>query len=356
MKPQINKRKSKKIRWIILFAILMVLLILGYFHLFYQPELVAGGLVKASTVFKAHTAKLRGVRFGPDGEIVLSSSVDSTIRIWKKQTGEVIRTLRHPAGVTYIDISPDGNYIVSGSYDAVVRLWRIQDGLLLKEFIGHKGTVWSVAFGPDGKNIASSGDDAMIKIWNVGSGESVRTLEGHKRTIWSVKFSPDGKSIASAGFDETIKIWNLSNGNLLENNNEHTAAIVDIAYNYDGTTLASTSDDKTIKLWKMPEMKLIRTMKVVEHVQAAAFSPDGKRLVTAGRDKPMIGEFLQEIFGDSEFNKGVSMRHWELQTGKLMQTFTVHSNDVNDVAYSKDGSWIASASEDNTVRIWQVVK
>jgi WD40 repeat protein len=330
-------------------------LILGYFQLFYQPKIVDGGIVKESTVFTTHTSKLRGVRFSPNGEMVFSSSVDSTIRIWKKETGEVIGTLKHPAGVTSIDISPDGNYIVSGSYDALVRLWRVQDGLLLKEFKGHRGTVWSVAFAPDGKSVASSGDDEKINLWDTRSGELIRPLHGHKRTIWSVKFSPDGKYVASAGYDESIKIWDLSNGNLVKTNNEHIAAIVDIAYNYDGSILASTSDDKTIKLWKMPGMFLIRSISVVEHVQAAAFSPDGKRLVTAGRDKAMIGEFLQEIFGDSEFNKGVSMRLWEVQSGKLLQTFTVHSNDVNDVAYSRDGEWIASASEDNTVRIWRVI-
>jgi WD40 repeat protein len=117
----------------------------------------------------------------------------------------------------------------------------------------------------------------------------------------------------------------------------HTEAIVDIAYNNSGSMLASTSDDKTIRLWNMPDGKLIRTMKVAEHIQAAVFSPDDNRLVTAGRDKPMTGEFLQEIFGDSKFNKGVSMRIWDVQTGGLLQTSAEHANDVNDVAFSKDG-------------------
>ena len=356
MKPHTRNSKSKKIARLLLVIFLLMVLILGYFQLFYQPKVVNSDMVIASGLFKGHTGKLRGVRFTMDGEIILSSSVDSTIKIWKRASGQVIRTLQHPAGVTYIDISADGNYVVSGSYDAIVRLWRIEDGLLVKEFKGHRGTVWSVAFGPDGKNIASSGDDGIVYIWNVETGGLLHTLRGHKRTIWSVKFSADGRNIASAGYDETIKIWDISSGKLIVSNNDHTAATVDIAYNPRGTILASTSDDKTIKLWAMPAMTLLRTMKVPEHVQAAVFSPDGSRLVTAGRDKPLIGEFLQEIFGDSEFNKGVSMRLWEVQSGKLLQTFTTHSNDVNDLAYSSDGKWIASASEDKTVRVWRVVK
>ena len=70
----------------------------------------------------------------------------------------------------------------------------------------------------------------------------------------------------------------------------------------------------------------------------------------------MPGELLQEIFGDSEFNKGVSVRLWDVHSGNLLQTFTDHSNDVNDVAYSNDGLWIASASDDKTVSIYKVAR
>ena len=100
--------------------------------------------------------------------------------------------------------------------------------------------------------------------------------------------------------------------------------------------------------------KLIRTLSDGdEHVQAVAISPDNKWLICGGRDKPMMGEFLQNFFGDSHYNKGVSMRLWDIQFGNLLQTFSKHANDVNDVAYSTDGNWIASASSDKTVIVWK---
>ncbi|MEP7375823.1 MAG: hypothetical protein ABI675_20670 [Chitinophagaceae bacterium] len=88
----------------------------------------------------------------------------------------MMHNIKQPEGITSIDFSPDGNYLVSASYDAKVRLWKLQEGLLVKEFIGHTGTVWSVNFSPDGKTIASCGEDATIKLWNAESGQVVRTF------------------------------------------------------------------------------------------------------------------------------------------------------------------------------------
>jgi WD40 repeat protein len=151
----------------------------------------------------------------------------------------------------------------------------------------------------------------------------------------------------------TVKIWNCRDGKLLHILTDHTEAIVALAFSPDGQKLVSTSDDKTIKQWNTNNWSLIYSLKVPEHSQAADFSPDNKLLLTGGRDKTALGEFLQNFFGDAKYNKGVSMRLWEVQTGDLLQTFSKHSNDVNDVSFSLDGKWIASASSDETIGLWQ---
>jgi len=241
-------------------------------------------------------------------------------------------------------------------YDSTVRFWDLNEGTLIREFKGHAGTVWHVAINADNKKIASGGNDGIVNIWDAETGNLLHRLTGHKRIVWSVKFSPDGTQVASASFDYTFKLWNVADGKLLWDNKEHKETVVDLAFSHNGKMLASTSDDKTIKTWNIAERKLLRTMKVAEHVQAVAFSPDDKRLVTGGRDKPMIGEFLQEIFGDSKFNPGVSARLWDVETGTLLQTFSKHGNDVTDVAYSHNGKWVATASADKTVEVWSLNK
>ena len=349
------KKKGRRKLFIIL-PLLIIVGVLAYYQLLYKSERVDNGIAKLELIFDKHKDIVTSVRFSHGDSLMVTSSVDSTIKIWKSASGEIVKEIKQNSGIAYMDLSNDGNFAVTGGYDSTVRLWRIADGLLIKEFKGHSGTVWTVAVSDDGKKIASGGNDGLVNIWDVETGKLLHKLQGHKRIVWSVKFSPDGARLASSSFDFSIKLWSVDDGKLAWDNKEHEETVVDIAFSHDGKLLASTSDDKTIKLWDVAEQKLIRTMRVAEHVQAVAFSPDDKRLITGGRDKPMIGEFLQEIFGDSKFNPGVSARLWDVGTGNLLQTFAKHANDVMDVAYSSDGKWIATASADKTVELWELNK
>ncbi len=126
-------------------------------------------------------------------------------------------------------------------------------------------------------------------------------------------------------------------------------------FSKDGQRLASGGDDSTAKLWNANDGSLIRTFAGdSEHIYSVALSPNGKWILSGGRDKNALGEIIQNFFGASDSNKWVTVRLWNLEDGKLIHTFAHHSNDVFSVAFSSDGAWLASASEDKTVSVWHL--
>jgi WD40 repeat protein len=166
----------------------MLFIYLAYYQLWHQSTRVNGNVYTINKVLTSHLADIWIVKFSPDGNLLASGSVDSSFKIWDKENGKIILNIKQPAGITYLDFSPDGNYLATASYDAKVRLWKLPKGELVREFVGHTGTVWSVNFSPDGKTIASCGEDATIKLWNIENGKIEQTLKGHTRNVWDVKF------------------------------------------------------------------------------------------------------------------------------------------------------------------------
>src|SRR5436190_973358 len=85
--------------------------------------LVVSATAKAQTITAqpvrtfAHAAEGRETAFTPDSQLLATSSVDKTVKLWRVADGKLVRTLTHPEGVACIDISPDGQWLASGSYD-----------------------------------------------------------------------------------------------------------------------------------------------------------------------------------------------------------------------------------------------
>ncbi|MDJ0736839.1 MAG: TIR domain-containing protein [Nostocaceae cyanobacterium] len=278
-----------------------------------------------------HKGTVFDVAWSGDGETIATGSGDGTIKLWNLN-GKEIETI--PVGdkneVYSVDFSPDGKTIAFASDDNNVKISSLQEEQP-KTLGKHNDLVLSVAWSPDGKTIASASKDKTIKLWDK-QGKVLQTLRGHQKGVRSVSFSPDGKTIATASEDGTIKLWNVKNGQEIKTitvgkkNNK----VYSVSFSPDGKKIAS-GDAKNIKLWDT-QGNLLKTLDNRALVWSIAWSPDGKTIASS----------------DAK-----NIKLWDTQ-GKILQTLKGHNGSIKSVKFSPDGKKIATASEDNTVKIWRL--
>jgi len=205
-----------------------------------------------------------------------------------------------------------------------VFIWEVDSGKVLQKFEGH-GLVSSVAFSPNGKKIITTdgnvtaifGDGKIVRIWDVETGKELHRFEGEDwDRIFSSAFFPDGKRIL------TISGKRLDDPKLIPSTG--------IARIFDTEPDCASFGGELQKFEVKPGT----------HIRSAVLSPDGKKIVTAGgRDK------TARIW-DAE--SGKELQKFEHKPGINSTAF---STGVNSAAFSSDGKRIVTA-EDDTVRIW----
>jgi WD40 repeat protein len=303
--------------------------------------LTLGRSTRCQTVLTGHNGAVHDLALSPYNQVLVSSSEDHTLRLWRLPGGECLKILAgHSGEVWGVTASPDGRLLVSGSDDNSLRLWRLPDGLALQTWQNVAGTVNALAISPDGQLLASAGGDHSVQLWKLPQGQALKTLAAHTAPVIHLAFSPDGRLLASAGRDQTIRLWRLPEGILHQTLTGHTASVNGLAVSPDNLLLASGSLDKTIRLWRLPDGKPIKTLS--GHTDAVV----GLALTPA----PLPGDTGGWLLASASLDQTV--RLWRVPGGKLLQTLEGHDGWVTRLAMSSDGQWLASASYDQTIRLW----
>jgi WD40 repeat protein/DNA-binding SARP family transcriptional activator len=352
-------------------------------------------------VLTGHEEGVNDVVFSPDGTRVATASTDMTARVWDLATGEAVVTLEGHSGFVFtVDFGPDGTLLATGSEDGLARVWDLEapattttsqalltlaghtvgvgcvafnaDGTLLatssaeegiakvwditpegsRELLtlaGHDHAVFHIAYSPDGTRLATASFDGTAKVWDTCTGQDLLTLTGHTGWVYGVAFSPDMTRLATASQDGTSRAWDLATGQELLTLDGHGGSVFDVSFSPDGTRLATASEDGTAKVWDLVPPAAAVTGDLLLTLQGhgtdiwgtpsrdvfgVAFSPDGTRLATAGWDG--------------------TVRVWEASNGEELLTLTGHATRVNSVTFGPGGRHLASADWDGTVRVWDL--
>lgn len=190
------------------------------------------------------------VAFAPDGLTFAFGLANGEVALCSTASGAVLRTfVGHTGEVNDVAYSPSGSQILSGSSDRHAILWNVGDGTILRDF-AHGLAVNAVAFNPvDGAIVATASEDRSIQLWNTTSGENLRTLSGHTGGVQSLVFSPDGAKLYSGASDNKIFEWNPSTGANPGTFSGHTGAVVSLAISTNGKTLYSGGAEGTLHMW-----------------------------------------------------------------------------------------------------------
>jgi uncharacterized protein with WD repeat len=151
---------------------------------------------------------------------------------------------------------------------------------------GSNHLVRDVQFSPDGRQLAIVSVDGLLRVVDLHMGKEWRTYNGAAGPLHVTAWSPDGRQIAAAGFDKSVHIWDVATGAEIATLPGHSGWVMSLEYSPDGRYLASAAGtmDAVVAVWDVEQKRLRHALQHAEVVHDLAWSRDGKALVTASKD------------------------------------------------------------------------
>jgi WD40 repeat protein len=312
---------------------------------------VARGAFRELKQLTGHTAWIRSIAVSKDGKKALTGSQDATMRLWDLDKGTEIKKFStgHKSGWTWqVAFSPDEKQaLCSTGVAASLMLWDLDKGTEVRKYTGFPVWAYGAGFSPDGKyalgseggrNEDNMGGKNNLRLYDAESAKLVREFEGHTGYVWRAFYSPDGKKIASVGAnDQSLRIWDPETGkSLVTVKDAHDGNVVGLAWSPDSKSVLTSGRDQTCKLWDAETGKPLKKFEgFPDDIEAVAFAKDGKRFLAGG-------EKLVHVV--------------DVDSTKIVHRFEEHTGQVLAVAFLPDGTRALSGGKDNIVRLWRVPK
>ncbi|KAM0420376.1 hypothetical protein ACHAPT_011795 [Fusarium lateritium] len=267
--------------------------------------------------------------------------------------------------VNAVSFSPDSSLLASASSDSTVRIWRVETGERVREFNRHRRPVRDVKFSPDSTLIASKCDE-NIRIWKSDTGVQIETMAtGGDHRECPVEFSPDSKLVAwideqgdlrILGLDTLRCIWIFRHNNFIDPRNRSRTASYSLHFSSDSRIIAVVvKETGFFSLWSVETGQGIRTHQDTRNLSLEV-PRNGPRPDTSF---VLVDDTTFMMAGNESLNsqsEDTILIRW-VETGEVIQTLTVAWNARSraiSTQFSSDGAFLGSIHEDRTVKVWDI--
>lgn len=264
----------------------------------------------------------------PDGQFIVSSSMDGTACVWKIN-GEEQFCVQHEKEVTEALLTSDNSLLVTASKDGKVSLWNGADGSPVQEF-QYETEILEIALSPDETLVLAGRADGFISVIDIAREKDVFPFNFYAGPISVIKFHPGGNLVGIATKTGNTRIWKLLT-NQVVHGPKHDGEIFNFVFSPDGLTIISAGDDSAARIGRVETGRQSNLILHPDWVEDVDISQGGKWFVTVSDDK------VVRVF---DTGTGAELIRME------------HGSFVQKVAISPDGNWIASTGYDQTARVW----
>ena len=306
-------------------------------------------------LFTDHISSVGPVVFSLDGK-TLMSGMFGNILLWDITTGKLLKSIkRQGSRIKALRILEDGKTLLSENSDGSAQLWDITTGKKRQDFApdasrGLGGLLRAVV----GDNVSTARlylnktnhngiyavgyHNGKIRLEDATTGRHLKTLQGDEDYVRQLVFSPDGTLLASGISNSPVRLWDVNTGHSIMNMTEKLGFSRILMFSKDSKTLIGQTKSGEIELWDVETKKLRARLggKVNSIIHKLAFSPDAKTIAGVNQ----MGNF----------------RIWDANTGAELLSFTAtgHTERLNALAFSQDGSTLASGSA-TTIQLWDAL-
>jgi WD40 repeat protein len=274
------------------------------------------------------TLKGRDAVFSPDGSRILATSSDNTVTISNAVTGKLLASfVDGQAGeVETAQFSLKGDLVLTwGERSGSVAVWRADTGHRL--IVLHVGsTIKHAGFSPSGAQVITAEEGGTVHLWSIATGKSLVRFTGHNGPVLDAAFSPDGQRVVTGSADRTVRVWDISTPHVSILGG-YPSEVEHVRFSSDGKLILAVCSHGAVWVSKAATGEPVVQKSPGGLVQSAAFSHDGRRVLTA----------LARNFRPVEV--------WSASTGETIATFESPNIEIDETAeFSPDNRRVLIAS------------